>query len=188
MYCPSCGSNNPADIKFCTRCGTNLSIVSDALSGKPASPPELDERMVGLFKDYYNGRRNAALGGASLAVGLIMLMLMFVIGFPEKLIFLALIALGLQIYGASMAIWGVSKWFDSSSEMKALGYAIGNSLPQATVRASLDSPPAEPVTSQYEKYTTDPIKHPGSITEHTTRQLDEHVYRPPVDGQSGQSQ
>lgn len=188
MYCPGCGSSNQADIKFCTRCGTNLSIVSDALSGKAASPPELDERMVSLFKDYYNGRRSTALGGASLAVGLTILILLFAAGFPEKLIVLALLALGLQIYGASVAIWGVSKWFDSSSEMKALGYAINNNLPPVTARASLSSTPAEPVTVEYEKYATDPIKHPGSITEHTTRQLDEHVYRPPRDGQSEQSQ
>jgi hypothetical protein len=188
MYCPSCGSNNQADIKFCTRCGTNLSIVSDALSGKAGSTPEPDERMVSLFKDYYNGRRSTALGGACLAAGLIMLLLMFAAGFPEKLIVLALVALGLQIYGASVAIWGVSKWFDSSSEMKALGYAMNNNLPPVTARASLNPTPAEPVTARYEKYATDPIKHPGSVTEHTTRQLDEQALRPPAGGQSGQKQ
>jgi uncharacterized membrane protein YvbJ len=34
MYCPSCGSNNQPEIKFCTRCGTNLGVVSEALTGK----------------------------------------------------------------------------------------------------------------------------------------------------------
>jgi hypothetical protein len=32
MYCPNCGSNNQAEIKFCTRCGTNLGVVSEVLS------------------------------------------------------------------------------------------------------------------------------------------------------------
>lgn len=33
MFCPSCGRNNVADTKFCVSCGTNLEVVSQALSG-----------------------------------------------------------------------------------------------------------------------------------------------------------
>ena len=34
MFCPKCGTKNPDDGKFCRKCGTDLSPVSEALSGK----------------------------------------------------------------------------------------------------------------------------------------------------------
>ena len=34
MFCPKCGMKNPETGKFCRSCGTDLSMVSDALSGK----------------------------------------------------------------------------------------------------------------------------------------------------------
>jgi len=33
MYCPTCGGNNTLERKFCVQCGTNLELVSQALSG-----------------------------------------------------------------------------------------------------------------------------------------------------------
>lgn len=35
MFCPKCGTQNPDNGKFCRNCGTDLSPVSSALSGKP---------------------------------------------------------------------------------------------------------------------------------------------------------
>jgi hypothetical protein len=34
MYCPTCGKVNPAELKFCASCGTNLALVSQALTGR----------------------------------------------------------------------------------------------------------------------------------------------------------
>lgn len=34
MYCPKCGIENPDDGKFCRKCGCDLKLVSDAISGK----------------------------------------------------------------------------------------------------------------------------------------------------------
>lgn len=34
MYCPKCGIENPDNGKFCRKCGCDLKVVSDALSGK----------------------------------------------------------------------------------------------------------------------------------------------------------
>jgi hypothetical protein len=33
MFCPTCGRDNPIERKFCASCGTNLAVVSEALSG-----------------------------------------------------------------------------------------------------------------------------------------------------------
>lgn len=176
MYCPSCGSNNQEDVKFCTRCGTNLNVVSEALSGKQTTPPEVDERMVKLLKTYYSSRRAALIGGLTLPLGLALLMAMFINGFPEHLVVVGLIGLGLSIYGASVGIWGIGHWVDSSSEMKALDIALPKSL-RAPSREKLDTSriPALP-----ERYSTDPIV-PASVTEQTTRQLEERGYKPPIE-------
>jgi len=37
MFCPKCGVKNPEAGKFCRSCGTNLSTISDALSGKSSN-------------------------------------------------------------------------------------------------------------------------------------------------------
>src|ERR1044071_2856175 len=35
MYCPNCGLQNELEINFCRACGTNLSLVSQALTSQP---------------------------------------------------------------------------------------------------------------------------------------------------------
>lgn len=34
MFCPNCGRDNSAELKFCASCGTNLEAVSQALTGR----------------------------------------------------------------------------------------------------------------------------------------------------------
>lgn len=36
MFCPKCGTKNPSDGKFCRRCGTDIKVVSAAISGNAA--------------------------------------------------------------------------------------------------------------------------------------------------------
>jgi hypothetical protein len=178
MYCPNCGSQNHADIKFCTRCGTNLAVVTEALTGKPSSKAQPDERIVKLLKNYYDGRRAAAVGGIALTIGLTILTLLMAAGMPEKWLIFGLLGLGCLIYGAIVTIAGGHEWIEASSEMKALGLAPrlpelarpaqSNSLIEAPRGAAILKP----------EYATDPIVAPSSVTEHTTRQLDESSYAP----------
>jgi zinc ribbon protein len=181
VYCPNCGSNNQAEIKFCTQCGTNLNIVSEALSGKSATHPKLDERMEIALKDYYASRRAVLIAALLIPVGAAILAMMSILGFPETLAVVALIGLGIAItvYGASVGIWGIRHWIDSTSEMKVLKLT--------------DSPAALPLASEgqasiapaalAQHYATDPIG-PGSVTEQTTRQLEESPAKPPLEIQS----
>lgn len=121
MYCPSCGSNNNDELKYCTRCGTNLSLVSDALQGKTTGALESDERTVALLKDYYRGRRMMLIGGAASALALFKLAGPFLLGFSEKMIPIVILSLGFLFLSLIALIWGMVKWNNSSSEIKALG-------------------------------------------------------------------
>ena len=171
MYCPSCGSNNQDDLKFCTRCGTNLGVVSDALRAGTSAAIEKDERSIALLKDYYRSRRMMLIGGLASALSLVKLAGPFLLGFPEKMIPIVILSLGFLLLGLLAFIWGLVKWNNSSSEIKALGISPsrGRSLggPQkslSTGNQSLIDAPAVPTNS---------IASKESVTEHTTHILDE---------------
>jgi hypothetical protein len=42
MYCPSCGSDISGELKYCNRCGANLSAVPATFTGPPAKPIRLN--------------------------------------------------------------------------------------------------------------------------------------------------
>ena len=186
MYCPTCGSQNQVDVKFCTRCGANLAVVSEAISGKGVNNAPSGERMVKLLKNYYEGRRATAVGGSSLTFGFIILALLMAAGMPDHWSIFGLLGLGAVIYGAIAAIAGAAQWIQSSSELKALSIVASQlTLPR----------PAEPVhalatgdpgLSAKDPSATEPITAPApaSITEHTTRQLDEKAHSPRLENQS----
>ena len=170
MYCPNCGSDNQAEIKFCTRCGTNLGVVSDALTGKLSSASRIDqkndERMVRLLKNYYRGRRSMTIGGGMLLVGLIIQVIILALGFPDKLIGFAALSAAPIIYGFISLFIGIARWNRASSELRALGHVIPQTSPMRGTTALSEA--AETIGP----YSTDPIDSPASVTEHTTRQLD----------------
>jgi len=184
MYCPKCGSNNQDKIKFCTRCGMNLAVVSDAVSGKPAGQSQLDERMVNLFKDYYRGRNGLIIGAAICALVAITVILAAMFHFAEKGDLLSTIAGFLLVYGIIVFIWGAGKWNESASEIKAIERAAaakGTSLPAAETRPALST--GEPASIHVEAFSTDPIEMSVSVTEQTTRALDGRTYHSPVENQ-----
>lgn len=171
MYCPNCGSNNQAGIKFCTRCGTNLAVVSEALSGRTGQSPA-DDRIVKLLKDYYSGRRATFLGAPLFVCGVTMLTGFFVANLPDNLSALFLLPLISTVYGAISTFWGISRWLDSISELKALGYDNPKKAQPRPAQSALAAPPVEIETARSKVYATDPIE-PNSITEQTTNLLEE---------------
>lgn len=185
MYCPTCGSNNEDEKKFCTRCGTNLDVVSAALSGRTTSPGETDERMVKLLKDYYRSRRMTIIGSIASLIALFKLAVLLVLGFPEKMLPLTALLAGLLLYGLFALIWGITKWNNSSSEIKALGYSPkrANELRGVPAQLRLQAERSKVVAAAK----TDPVAAPVSITEHTTHFLDERNQKPANQLQSKES-
>lgn len=179
MYCPSCGSNNQDEVKFCTRCGTNLSVVSDALRGRTTGALETDERTVQLLKDYYRSRRMMIIGGAASVLALIKLAGPFLLGFPEKLIPIVILSLGFLFLSLIAFVWGLVKWNNSSSEIKALGFSPskGKTLTPAPEGLRLAGDQSG-IGGQ--PYAADPIAPANSVTERTTHLLDEDDQTPAV--------
>src|SRR5262249_5495373 len=122
MYCPNCGSQNQDELKFCTRCGTNLGIVSEALAGKFDNIIQRDERLVKLLTNYYRGRRGAIIGFIASAICVFKMTLLLLLGNPEKLAFLLVLFLTLLFLSLLWLIWGALKWVNAGSELQALGY------------------------------------------------------------------
>jgi hypothetical protein len=175
MFCPTCGSEN-AEVKFCTRCGANLALVAEVVSGKIKSSTGIQERRFNLVKNYYNGRRSTLLGAGFLVLGLA-LMTPVLTGLVGRTGFLTLFAMGSLIYGAICLVWGIGTWMESSSEMKAIELTgQGQSSQSAAQPPQLEAQP----TAISNVKPTDPIIAPGSVTENTTRQLDERGYSPPA--------
>lgn len=184
MYCPSCGSNNQAEVKFCTRCGTNLGLVTEALGGGTAAQSPLDERMVGLFKDYYRSRNSIIIGGIAVGIALFKVILFALVTFSSTPRYLGTLTTLLLIYGIIALVWGIGKWNDSASEIRAIerAAALGASLRATDARPGLLA--SEPSGLSTGRLATDPLADPGSVTEQTTRHLEEHAYKPTLESQS----
>ncbi|HEY7910884.1 MAG TPA: hypothetical protein VIG62_03140 [Blastocatellia bacterium] len=163
MYCPNCGSQNQ-DVKFCTRCGTNLGTVTDALAGKTTGASSIDERLLKVIKDYSKGRRNAITGAVLIPAGLFVMSLLIWVGLPPVASFF--IVCWMFFWGASALADGLGKWIAASGEMKTLKDIAGpKSLPGSSEeQAGVQVPPS---------FLTGPVEYPGSVTDQTTRQLEQ---------------
>lgn len=165
MYCPQCGSQNKPDTKFCTRCGMNLGVVSDALAGRKVSPL-VEERLLKTIRDFARGRRDATTGAVLIPAGLMVMAILVFAGLPPVGAFF--ICCWMFFWGASALASGLGKWAASSAEMKAIGFdpAHGGRTDGLLERSTPQERLAEP-----SGYSTDPLAGPASVTEHTTREL-----------------
>ncbi|MFY9571472.1 MAG: hypothetical protein WAV20_08750 [Blastocatellia bacterium] len=124
--------------------------------------------MAKLMKDYYRGRRDAITGAILLPLGVLIMALMATAGM--KPIGAFFIICWMFFWGAAALAGGLGKWIASRTEMKSMGYGSqsrfqGTTLHSGASPARVELPPAD--------YSTGPVGYPGSVTEQTTRQLDE---------------
>lgn len=172
MYCPSCGVNNQAEVKFCTRCGTNLGVVSEALTGKFKGKPDSEDRMTELMRDYYGGRRDTITGATVIPAGILIMVIMVAAGLNPIAAFF--IVCWMFFWGTASLAGGLGKWLAASGEMKSLGYGSRSQFQGEGPNQFRPGPQAELRASSY---STGAVGAPGSVTEHTTRQLDELGYK-----------
>jgi hypothetical protein len=170
MYCPSCGFNNQAEVKFCTRCGTNLGVISDALTGKLSTRTADDELRTKLMRDFYRGRKDTITGATLILAGLLIMAILMGAGMHGVGAFFVIF--WMFIWGAASLAGGLGKWIASSAELKSLG--IGS---QSQLQGGYQRPLIEPgKEGESSGFSTGPVEFPGSATEQTTRQLNQHDY------------
>ena len=154
MYCPKCATQNTEETKFCRSCGSNLSLVPQALTGR------LPEASSGRRR---HGNREPE-GPANIANGITKAFMG--VGF-------LLVSFGAFFFAPAGRIW----WFwmlIPAFAMLGKGIAeivsarYGPNLTQVTTQTAV--PPAAPTNE------LPPVNAvhfpPPSVTEQTTRQLD----------------
>ena len=157
MYCPNCATQNSAETKYCRSCGANLTLVPQALTGQLPSR-ERSSRRHRRRRDGGPPTVEHGITQAFMGVGFVMA------------------AAGVFFFMPGGHIW----WFWMLIPAFAM---LGRGV--AEIVASWKSPPAVPPISQasmpYVDRTgqlsppSDAIYAPPSVTEDTTRQLDQRI-------------
>jgi hypothetical protein len=155
MYCPKCATQNAEDTKFCRSCGTNLSLVPQALTGRLPEAPASGRRH--RRRDLERSRpASLANGITKLFVGL---------GF-----LLVSLALGLSNAGRGWWFWMLIPAFASLGKGVAeiVGAKYSPHLPPGVNQTAM--PPAPRGVEIPPR--SDAFFTPPSVTEQTTRHLD----------------
>jgi len=165
MYCPNCGNQNLENVKFCRACGGDLETVALALNNKLAAPPDWMEK-------YGESKSNVATG-ALMAGGGLMIWLLPALLLKDVMGWTAIWA----CFFGWLTIWGfislansVGSLVKAKTMLKAHLHYDSQLSPGE--QYGLPSKPAnfEPANSSYK---TDQLQTPHSVTEHTTKFLNE---------------
>ena len=171
MYCPNCGQQQISDeMRFCSRCGLALSGLAEWLAGGSLSAqPTVEVPQVSADSPRRKGIRRAA-------------KLMFFSGvlFPIFLVIsLAVdeagpIVLPLLIFFVSLVMMLYARLFSDNTAPVVIKQAAQTSVLGSTpARGSLPPPTSTPIpAAPRHQVRTNELAQPPSVTEHTTRLLD----------------
>lgn len=168
MYCPKCGTNNIDGASFCRACGTNLSLVPQALTGHlPAAAGPEDERSLSRRERRRERKKRNKPPSIERAVKEVCSGIAFIC-----------VAIAALYYGPAGHIW----WFwmfipafmgigDGIAEY--IRYKQSQKTPQLTPPPYVPPavPPA-PYGGELPSRHTNDLYPPASVTENTTRLLD----------------
>jgi len=183
MYCPTCGSQDQAETKFCKRCGANLAAVSEVLSGSHLVSGGLDERLSKVISTYYRGRRDAITGLVLIPAAVKAIAILMLLGIAPVTAFI--IVSWMLCWGIAALAGGIGKWIGARGEMGALGYEPPRSKLWNRAAKLLGQSSGLRRESASGDYSTSPvatpISQPVSVTEATTSVLEEQAGRPQTD-------
>lgn len=157
MYCPNCGANQPTEKKFCPACGTNLAIVTAALSGQLAQTS--DNNSLALAQAKARKEIAAAIYKGAPGAGLLLAALFIFLILPPGVS--VWICFGLIIGGISALGRGIGQYYLARGDLQAAELEAQKSFQPTPAPRPLHASSAP----------TNPIP-PLSVTEQTTRRLD----------------
>ncbi|HJS52604.1 MAG TPA: zinc-ribbon domain-containing protein [Pyrinomonadaceae bacterium] len=156
MYCPKCGLQNADETKFCRGCGADVSNVPAAIEVRRTGDLALAEKQIDL---YGSGLRGVLIGAGFLFSSAVA----FAVSMRVAVLALFFLAFASYFLGT-----GISRMFQARALKRLL--AERDPQPAAVQKPALpDSENAPP--SFYE--TDDLAQLPSTVTEHTTRHLEE---------------
>jgi zinc-ribbon domain len=169
MYCPKCGQQQISDeMRFCSRCGLALSGLAEWVAGGAAPAKRKDKALVSPSSPRRKGSRTAKL--------------MFLSGvlFPFFLVLSLLVddgglmAIPFILFFVSFVIMIYKRLFSDKTPSENSQDAQTYSLASMSTQSSL--PPASNIPMPAvgrQQVRTNELAQPPSVTEHTTRLLDD---------------
>lgn len=172
MYCPRCGKAFDDGTSFCRTCGLELSGVTTLVTGDEANAPEFTTRPNGTLT-----RAGIGLFILGTALGLVYAAIRDLALFPEvygKMIFLAFVIAGLLLIGGGFVFPTKvykkrrrTENFEPAANPMGLDTApLANSLAPGDAAAAIIDFPADTREKAFSE--------PGSVTERTTRNLEQN--------------
>ena len=179
MYCPQCATPNTDGARFCRSCGMELEAVALVLSGRSAQSSQVSGKKSGSkTPEEWLDKRSAALKNISTGVSLLVVSVLIGVAMaffvPPNVPWI----LAWAVLVGWMAMWGgvevgngIAGMLEAKSRLRLLGLAGKESVDDATPKQlSTAGQPAMVVHSP-----TLRASPPSSVTEGTTRQLDDSV-------------
>jgi len=182
MYCPQCATPHTDGAKYCRSCGVELEAVELVLSGKSAQPSKGGGKK-GKVKTPEDWQEKHIEGVKDIAGGAILLAVALLLGVALALFVPADVPwiLVWMVFFGWMAVWGgiamaggVESVIEAKGRLRLLRRA--GSEPAIDSAPQQLSSPGEPVTIEHSSNASRSTP-PLSVTEGTTRHLDELVER-----------
>ena len=169
MYCPNCGQQQISEeMRFCSRCGLALSGLAEWLAGDRLPAKRVDNEPVAAASPRRKGMRRAA--KVMFASGVLFFIFLFIslaIGHGGPMV----IPFAVFFVGLVMMLY--ARLFSAKTAPVPIQVAQTSALNSATARSSL--PPAAniPIAGVgRQQVRTNELAQPPSVTENTTRLLD----------------
>jgi hypothetical protein len=178
MYCPNCGQEQISDeMRFCQRCGLSLTDVKNLISRAALVVPTAEVQPVQRTR----GQRSTSRGAWMMLVSLV---LAFIAGFftvmDDDFGVLFLFPVLLFLIGFIVLLYGVFL-ADRKAQAKRAATQISTSPSQLVAPArtpELYAAPAQPIENfRPHRVETAEMVQPRSVTENTTRLLDDDAER-----------
>lgn len=181
MYCPQCATPHAGEVKFCRSCGTELEAVALVLSGKSAQPTKGKNKSEpktaqDLLEQRIEGVSGITRGSILLAVSLLLggIMALFMPrSFEAPWILIWMVFFGwMAVWGGIEMAYGLSGVLEAKSRLRLMGLA-GKESAVAASPQQLSSGGELPNIPNTSATFRPPL--PVSVTEGTTRQLDDYI-------------
>jgi len=167
MFCPKCSQSQPADeMRFCSRCGFPLETVSTLVRHEGVLP-QLDNQ-----KDHPSIRKRMATESLILTVLSWAIALVCSYWFDAHSVFEYVAKLGALIFFL-VGFIGLSRFLYAFLFLKATPALLGDKLPREPIRSALPPAQSTPISDWPRKQSTREMVRPASVTENTTKLLDE---------------